>query len=159
MPSCNFWSTRLAPASDKYPSFSTRQPRPKQHGQHIFCIHLVHFGFSWPYGSSSFGLNTPTVFCQIPTTHMYFVILCIYNHDNIITSSSCNCQPVNIFIHQCWLINFLLFATALLFTFLLISLKSLKGSACISMVSYLMHSKLNAFSLAMWQFFLSIYSN
>jgi hypothetical protein len=41
-----------------------RHDRPKQHGQQSLCIHLVHFGFSRPYGSSSLGLNTPTTFCN-----------------------------------------------------------------------------------------------
>ena len=58
-------STRLAPASDRYPWFGMRHDLPKQHGQHNLCIHLVHFGFNLPYGSSSFGLNTPIIFWKI----------------------------------------------------------------------------------------------
>ena len=63
----SFWSTREAPASERYPWFGTRQERPKQQGQHSLCIHLVHLGFSRPYGSSSFGLKTPIFRCVRPS--------------------------------------------------------------------------------------------
>lgn len=57
-------STRLAPASDRYPWFGIKQFLPKQHGQQILWHHFVHLGFKCPYGSSSLGLNTPIFFCK-----------------------------------------------------------------------------------------------
>jgi hypothetical protein len=67
-----------------------RQPRPKQHGQRVLCNlkekqliyfgnfneqltnHLVHLGLNRPYGSSSFGLNTPIVFYSIKRKSFFF---------------------------------------------------------------------------------------
>ncbi|MPC17840.1 hypothetical protein E2C01_010707 [Portunus trituberculatus] len=45
--SCSFWSTKDAPASDRYPWLGTRQERPKQQGQQTLWSHLVHLGWSW----------------------------------------------------------------------------------------------------------------
>lgn len=62
MLSSSFWSTRLAPASERQPWLRTRQSRPKQQGQHSFCSHLVHLGLRCPYGSSFLGLKTAMIF-------------------------------------------------------------------------------------------------
>lgn len=61
MLSSSFWSTRLAPASERQPWLRTRQSRPKQQGQHSFCSHLVHLGLRCPQGSSFLGLKTAMI--------------------------------------------------------------------------------------------------
>ena len=43
----------------------THQALPKKHGNKVLCNHFIIFGFNFPYGSSSFGLNTPTTFPSV----------------------------------------------------------------------------------------------
>lgn len=48
--------------------FGNKQDRPKQQGKNILCNHLIHFGFSFPYGSSFFGLKTAIFSLNIKMT-------------------------------------------------------------------------------------------
>jgi len=42
------WSTTYAPASDRYPWFSTRQGRPNMQGQNVRCQNFPHLGLKAP---------------------------------------------------------------------------------------------------------------